>query len=596
MAEKRINIRITAQDAAQGVLSQVRGRIAELGAGVATGTIAVTALSSAFRFAVGQMKEMTAAAAESEAVIAAFRQSLRNSGQEMEAATLRATAWATAIANTTAYTDEAALGAGTLLATLGQLRGSGLELATRAAADLAVGLGVDLQDAAKMVAKVVGGSTESLGKFGKIVEATDDQATRLQKTLGFIEERFGGQAAAQIDTFTGRWGMLSKQFGEVQEAIGNFIVKNEYLNTLLVEWGSAMQSATEIITRLDEMGIVPLTQASHDATLVLEAWLAVLGVAVRTIDSHNTAVEATTAAYEAFVPGAQEALRQMAALEKADKAAAAAAKKHAEEVRKLRDELNAQLANEALLGLINRSGQKDPGMGASAQDQGLAPREYVPRPEDVELLDKTAQYLSQIAIAASAKPLQLAVFDKATERTIFLQNHLRTLNFDLGKIGLSAQGIADVMSAQLAQAFIGVAFEGKNAMDALRDAIRSIMVALMQAIVQALILKAIMAAFSGGTGFNVGGSVQPIRAATGLVVGRRDSALDAVPAILAPGEIVTTREQASRLLSAQGGRAGSGNWNFNVNIESRRDAQTVVRELRDYLRRQGGFYRRPMAG
>ena len=47
------------------------------------------------------------------------------------------------------------------------------------------------------------------------------------RLTGKIQERFGGQAEAQLETYAGRLAQLANSWDNVKEAIGGFAVQNE---------------------------------------------------------------------------------------------------------------------------------------------------------------------------------------------------------------------------------------------------------------------------------------------------------------------------------------------------------------------------------
>lgn len=110
----------------------------------------------------------------------------------------------------------------TLLVAFG-LQGPVLDRATKATLDLSVGMGMDLEHAAMLVAKAFEGNTTMLKRYGITVDQTVDSAHKFESILAQIENRFGAVAAAQAGTFTGQINALSNSFTHLEEAIGKLM-------------------------------------------------------------------------------------------------------------------------------------------------------------------------------------------------------------------------------------------------------------------------------------------------------------------------------------------------------------------------------------
>jgi hypothetical protein len=135
-------------------------------------------------------------------------------------------ALATQFQKTTVFSDDLVTSMEALLVQVGGVMPSQMQAALTASTDLAAGLGVDLQTATTLVAKAAAGHTETLGKYGVKVSEVELKTKGFTAVLEAINKQFGGQAAAQIDTYAGRLEQMANAWDNVKEAIGRNIVNN----------------------------------------------------------------------------------------------------------------------------------------------------------------------------------------------------------------------------------------------------------------------------------------------------------------------------------------------------------------------------------
>ena len=95
-----------------------------------------------------------------------------------------------------------------------------LKVATKATLDLASAKGMDLVQAADLVAKSVGSSTNALSRYGIAAEGAVGSEERLLSITDEIANLFGGQAEATTESYQGAIDQLSNAFGDMQEIIG----------------------------------------------------------------------------------------------------------------------------------------------------------------------------------------------------------------------------------------------------------------------------------------------------------------------------------------------------------------------------------------
>ncbi len=117
------------------------------------------------------------------------------------------------------------------------------KLAVRAAVELSAVTGDDLNTSVRKVSETFNGTlNKSLAKIIPQLRNLTTEQLVSGDAAEIIEKRFGGSAVAVQDTFGGALNKVTVQFGEVLEAIGEFITKNEGLKTLLVDLAGLLGS------------------------------------------------------------------------------------------------------------------------------------------------------------------------------------------------------------------------------------------------------------------------------------------------------------------------------------------------------------------
>ncbi len=209
MADKEANLIIKLKDEASKGLNNIRGSLLAVGAAVA----GLTA------FLVDSVKSFL----ESDRVVTKLNASLKAQGIFTEQLSKEMQNYARELQKQTTFSDEAILSAQNLLTTFG-LAGQKMKEATVAATNLSAGLGIDLQTAAMLVGKAAAGATETLGRYGIKIDENIPTSQKFAEVLNQINERFGGAASAQAESYSGRIENLKNRFDDVKETIGQALV------------------------------------------------------------------------------------------------------------------------------------------------------------------------------------------------------------------------------------------------------------------------------------------------------------------------------------------------------------------------------------
>lgn len=219
MADERdIKVRISAEDQTSAGLKSASRGLLDFGKG-AQGvistlrdlTVAAAGIRAAFSLVASAGTKALVAFEESREAATRLRIAFKSQGEAAETSTRKALAFADSLSRITRFSDEQIAGAQALLATLRGLSGEGLERATRAAADLAETMEIDIRSAARLLAK----GEESTTVFKRLGIAFSES----EDPIAIVERTMGGAAVA-LNTAAGSVRDLKEAFGELLEGLG----------------------------------------------------------------------------------------------------------------------------------------------------------------------------------------------------------------------------------------------------------------------------------------------------------------------------------------------------------------------------------------
>jgi hypothetical protein len=180
--------------------------------------------------------------------------------------------------------EEAAAGFDTLFRSTGDLEKSQGLLAT--SADLARVKNISLADASSIVAKANQGSAKAFKEMGIVLDTTLPRAEMLDKAMGELNQKIGGQAIAYTETFAGQLAVTKEKFADVAETLGTtllpYIKRFLDLITQTVEWVKQNSSWLSILAGV--VVTVTVALAAYNATIKIvaastKAWAVISGVA-----------------------------------------------------------------------------------------------------------------------------------------------------------------------------------------------------------------------------------------------------------------------------------------------------------------------------
>jgi hypothetical protein len=216
------------------VLAQVAVKAAELAA-------------EAFRALIANFGEGVGEAAEFEQQMARLSNSLALNGHFTKEAIDGLSDWIDEMEKLSGVDDAVIAGNLAMLSSMTKLNTEGLKQAQEAAINLSAGLGIDLAQATKLVAKAAEGSTDGFKRWGISIAESADKGQTFSDTLKKIENSFSGAALAKTKTYQGSLDLLKGSWGNLFQAIGDIVVKNPAVIAAMKEITKVISSMTDYV-------------------------------------------------------------------------------------------------------------------------------------------------------------------------------------------------------------------------------------------------------------------------------------------------------------------------------------------------------------
>jgi hypothetical protein len=207
--------------------------VANLAASYITAEVAIRLVEGAYHALVDATKAVIASASDAEETDAALLAALQAQGTAVPSVVAAYDQYAHTLQDVTRYSAGAVKETERILAQIGGVMPRDMARATKATADLATVLHIDLSAAATMVAKAAEGQTTSLKKAGIVIKETSDGAADFGDVLTQLEAKIGGAAEAAGTTFSGELDKLSNAWDNVLEATGRVITNNATARRLM---------------------------------------------------------------------------------------------------------------------------------------------------------------------------------------------------------------------------------------------------------------------------------------------------------------------------------------------------------------------------
>lgn len=198
------------------------------------------------------MKDAVKAANEQEDAIARLNNSLQLQGTFSKSLSASYQAMATSMEKSSRFADDAILQAQQRLVTIGNVAPASMQKATQATLDLAAALRIDLAEASNIVSKAAAGQTQMLERQIPALKNLITDSTTFSQVLDLLNQKFGGSAQADLDTFAGKQAKLANAWNNVLEEMGQFITKSPAITKAMSELAEGAEHLAESLHRIRE--------------------------------------------------------------------------------------------------------------------------------------------------------------------------------------------------------------------------------------------------------------------------------------------------------------------------------------------------------
>lgn len=229
-----VEVVITAQDNASGVLEGIGGGLSNLGNIVSGIKAGFDLLAGAFQGVVDFGAQFVNSASEGELAVANLEATLGSMGDVTGLTSQQLQDMAGALQEVTRFSDESIINGQAMLLTFGNIGGEVFPRATEAMLDLAAKFG-SIDQASVMLGKALNDPIAGVTALRRVgVQLTEQQEEAIKKfmevgdiagaqgvILGELERQVGGLAEAYGNTFAGKLDIFRNRIDEIKETIGN---------------------------------------------------------------------------------------------------------------------------------------------------------------------------------------------------------------------------------------------------------------------------------------------------------------------------------------------------------------------------------------
>lgn len=141
--------------------------------------------------------------------------------------------FAAGIEATTRFGDEAVLEQLRLAKSMGATNEQAKDI-VKAATDLSVALGIDLNSATRNISKTLGGLSGELGETIPQLKTLGREALMSGEGIKLIGDKFKGFAEQDVSTFSGAMAQAGNMFGSLMEALGSFIISSPQIQGAII--------------------------------------------------------------------------------------------------------------------------------------------------------------------------------------------------------------------------------------------------------------------------------------------------------------------------------------------------------------------------
>lgn len=203
---------------------------------------ALAALGGAF--VVGEAID---AAARQEQAVNSVAVAIKRTGEFSEEALQGIQDFASSLQDVTGVGDETTLEMISLAKSFGATNEQAQDL-TVAAIELAAATGKSTDEAIRQVSKTLGGFAGELGEVNPAIKELTKEQLQAGEAARILIDQYGGTAQANLSTFAGAVSATRGRFGDFLETIGDLIIKNPVVISLIGKLGEGFKSLGNFIT------------------------------------------------------------------------------------------------------------------------------------------------------------------------------------------------------------------------------------------------------------------------------------------------------------------------------------------------------------
>jgi hypothetical protein len=138
--------------------------------------------------------------------------------------------------------------------------------------DFAAATGISLDEATNAVISGTNGMTRGLKKYGLELNLTGDKAADAAQIIGQLNAKFGGAAAADLETNAGKVAQLKEQWGNFQEAIGaDLFERLNWMSTTFKALTGDMDAMRSMIDNISNMSFMDFVSKGNPLIGALRA-------------------------------------------------------------------------------------------------------------------------------------------------------------------------------------------------------------------------------------------------------------------------------------------------------------------------------------
>jgi hypothetical protein len=212
------------------------------------GVIAGNLLTGAFTKLTGSIvsfgKESIKAFSQQEDALNQLGQALKASGDFSQSAVADFSAFASELQSVSKFGDEVVISQIAVAKSLGATNEQSKQL-VKAAADLSATFGGSLEENVRKLGRTLNGDIGRLGQLIPQLRSLTEEQLRSGEALAVVNQRFGGAAASELNTYSGSVVAASNAFSDLQEAVGGFLVESLNLKGV----NNALKGLYEELTR-----------------------------------------------------------------------------------------------------------------------------------------------------------------------------------------------------------------------------------------------------------------------------------------------------------------------------------------------------------